>query len=101
MPPTIAAFKRQSQEKVKKAKRIMQSASNQSSHHIAVPVISTKKLDEIREELKIDKVEDLLAYWSLKRRSRCGVPLIRRLQVTILFGIYKKSFSLILKCDQK
>lgn len=81
MPPTMAAFKRQTQEKIKKARRIIQSANNQSSHQISVPVISVKKLDEIRNELKMDKMEDLLAYWSLKRRSRCGVPLIRRLQV--------------------
>lgn len=85
MPPTLAAFKRYTQEKAKKARKIIQSANNQSSHQVAVPVISSKRLEEIREELKMDKMEDLLAYWSLKRRSRCGVPLIRRLQVKNLF----------------
>lgn len=86
MPPTVAAFKRQTQEKCKKARKIIQSANSQSSHQVSVPVISAKKLEEIREELKMDKMEDLLAYWSMKRRSRCGVPLIRRLQVCLIYN---------------
>ncbi|KAI6202627.1 hypothetical protein M3Y99_01870600 [Aphelenchoides fujianensis] len=36
---------------------------------------------KFREELDIEQLDDVLNYWSLKRRARCGVPLIRRLQV--------------------
>ncbi|KAI6225149.1 hypothetical protein M3Y99_01377200 [Aphelenchoides fujianensis] len=80
MPPTQAAFKRQVQENIKRARKVLQDSSRQSIQ-VAIPVISSKKLDEIREELDIEQLEDVLNYWSLKRRARCGVPLIRRLQV--------------------
>ncbi|KAI6172521.1 hypothetical protein M3Y98_00982200 [Aphelenchoides besseyi] len=80
MPSTQAAFKRDVQDKVKKARKILHESSRQSIQ-VAIPVISAKKLDEIRSELNIEQMEDILNYWSLKRRARCGVPLIRRLQV--------------------
>lgn len=40
-------------------------------------------------------MEDICYYWALKRRSRFGVPLIRRLQVNLIFFTLKFGFFLL------
>lgn len=45
-----------------------------------MPTISIESLESIKALAGFD-IEDIVQYWYLKRKSRCGVPLIRRLQV--------------------
>lgn len=45
------------------------------------------RIEEISNQLQIDNFADIISYWSMKRESRCGVPLIRRLQATNIFEI--------------
>ncbi|XP_028813569.1 bromodomain-containing protein 1-like isoform X2 [Denticeps clupeoides] len=53
-----------------------------------VPSISSKSFNTILNQVSIQKkklfVERVLTYWMLKRQSRNGVPLIRRLHTTVL-----------------
>uniref|UniRef100_A0A5S6Q413 Uncharacterized protein n=1 Tax=Trichuris muris TaxID=70415 RepID=A0A5S6Q413_TRIMR len=57
-----------------------------ASSTILVPVIPVKRLSQIVSKIKIAKKKEffdrLRAFWMLKRRSRFGVPLLRRLQVS-------------------
>ncbi|KAI1715477.1 PHD-zinc-finger like domain-containing protein [Ditylenchus destructor] len=76
-----ASWKRIVTEQIKKARKQIQSSAKETSKEVSIPVIPPSKVDEIKEELKLDNMEDVCYYWALKRRSRCGVPLIRRLQV--------------------
>ncbi|KAI4876418.1 hypothetical protein NFI96_012134 [Prochilodus magdalenae] len=54
---------------------------------VSVPSITSKSLNTILNQVSVQKkrqfVERVLSYWMLKRQSRNGVPLIRRLQTTI------------------
>ncbi|CAD5218508.1 unnamed protein product [Bursaphelenchus okinawaensis] len=75
-----AAFKRSVADKMKRARRALQNSSKQINN-VAVPVVPSAKFEEIKAELKVERLEDLLNFWSLKRIIRCGVPLLRRLQV--------------------
>lgn len=67
-------------DKLKKARKLMNSAQ-QTTPKISVPVIPAKKVAEIKKTLNLQSIDDICYYWALKRKSRCGVPLIRRLQV--------------------
>uniref|UniRef100_A0A914E0K8 Bromo domain-containing protein n=1 Tax=Acrobeloides nanus TaxID=290746 RepID=A0A914E0K8_9BILA len=75
MPP-----KRVMVEKLKKTRKLMNS-QEQKIPHVSVPVIPSKKVAEIKKSLNLQTIDDICHYWALKRKSRCGVPLIRRLQV--------------------
>uniref|UniRef100_A0A915E1U1 Uncharacterized protein n=1 Tax=Ditylenchus dipsaci TaxID=166011 RepID=A0A915E1U1_9BILA len=77
---SMASWKRKVDEQIKRARKQMQT-STKDTPQVSIPVIPPEKVNEIKEELKLDKMEDVCYYWALKRRSRCGVPLIRRLQV--------------------
>lgn len=77
---TQAAMKRSIVAKCEKAKRILQNSKNRTNQ-IALPVIPDDKLQEIKSAFKMERIEDVHHYWYLKRKARCGVPLLRRLQV--------------------
>ncbi|KAH7729610.1 bromodomain containing protein [Aphelenchoides avenae] len=67
-------------DKIKHARKMLTSTSR-AIPNVLVPVIAPTVLDKIRKKLLLDSVEDVRNYWAMKRRARCGVPLIRRLQV--------------------
>lgn len=67
-------------DKLKRARKLMNS-QEQKVPHVSVPVIPSKKVAEIKKSLNLQSIDDICHYWALKRKSRCGVPLIRRLQV--------------------
>ncbi|XP_026874181.2 bromodomain-containing protein 1b isoform X3 [Electrophorus electricus] len=54
---------------------------------VSVPSITPKSFNTILNQVSVQRkrlfVERVLSYWMLKRQSRNGVPLIRRLQTTI------------------
>ncbi|CAD5225658.1 unnamed protein product [Bursaphelenchus xylophilus] len=75
-----SSFKRLVSEKLKRARRALQNSSKQINN-LVLPVVPRSQFDDIKSELKVDRPEDLLHFWFLKRRARCGVPLLRRLQV--------------------
>ncbi|KAL1140402.1 hypothetical protein AAG570_000334 [Ranatra chinensis] len=56
------------------------------SHTISVPTIPPDKIQEIGDLLSVTKknqfIQRLIAYWTLKRQLRNGVPLLRSLQAT-------------------
>ncbi|VDM63962.1 unnamed protein product [Angiostrongylus costaricensis] len=49
-----------------------------------MPTLSMESIGTIKDLVGFD-IEDIAQYWYLKRKSRCGVPLIRRLQVWNIF----------------
>lgn len=74
----------EARSRIKKARRLLCQRRN-SSPIVSLPVVPRAKLDEISAEVKFpgkkEFFERLLCYWTLKRQSRFGVPLLRRLQV--------------------
>lgn len=89
---SMASWKRSIDEKIKKTRKQIQN-SGREAPRISIPVIPLQKVAEIKEAIKIDKIEDICYYWALKRQSRCGVPLIRRLQVWIFIFVYTKMIT--------
>ncbi|XP_030622181.1 bromodomain-containing protein 1b isoform X2 [Chanos chanos] len=73
------------QKKRKSKKTELESAPTVPS--VSVPRLSPKSFDTILNQVSVQKkkmfVERVLSYWVLKRQSRNGAPLIRRLQTTI------------------
>lgn len=79
----LAARRTISAQKMKKARKLL-AASRASAPSIAVPVIPLQTLEEIANQIPMDSAAEVIkgvfAYWRLKRESRFGVPLLRRLQ---------------------
>lgn len=77
--------KRQMKAKMKKARRIL-AEKRSACPTVSIPTIPAERLTEIAQLINIPKrnqfVQRLLGYWTLKRESRNGVPLLRRLQVS-------------------
>ncbi|RWS14694.1 peregrin-like isoform X10 [Dinothrombium tinctorium] len=78
---TEAAFK----EKMKKARKIL-AEKRSALPVVSIPTIPPDRLTKTAAMINIPKrnqfIQRLLGYWTLKRQSRNGVPLLRRLQIT-------------------
>ncbi|KAK6047199.1 hypothetical protein COOONC_15296 [Cooperia oncophora] len=74
-----AARKKRMDEAIRRARRSM-AAKTCKSPSVNMPTLSIESLESIKALVGFD-IEDIVQYWYLKRKSRCGVPLIRRLQL--------------------
>ncbi|CAK8689163.1 unnamed protein product [Clavelina lepadiformis] len=70
-------------DKMKKARKMLAEKRHELPH-IAIPYIPRDRMTSIGRHISIQKksgfLQRLLSYWTLKRQSRNGVPLLRRLQ---------------------
>ncbi|XP_058830758.1 bromodomain-containing protein homolog [Topomyia yanbarensis] len=70
-------------EKMKKARKML-AIKRTSAPVILIPTIPPDRVEEIASLVNIAKkpqfIQRLIAYWTLKRQHRNGVPLLRRLQ---------------------
>ncbi|XP_058462395.1 bromodomain-containing protein homolog isoform X2 [Malaya genurostris] len=70
-------------EKMKKARKML-AIKRTSAPVILIPTIPPNRVEEIASLVNIAKkqqfIQRLVAYWTLKRQHRNGVPLLRRLQ---------------------
>ncbi|XP_065092916.1 bromodomain-containing protein homolog [Ochlerotatus camptorhynchus] len=70
-------------EKMKKARKML-AIKRTSAPVILIPTIPPNRIEEISTLVNIAKkpqfIQRLIAYWTLKRQHRNGVPLLRRLQ---------------------
>ncbi|XP_049543127.1 bromodomain-containing protein 1 [Anopheles darlingi] len=70
-------------EKMKKARKLL-AQKRSSAPVILIPTIPQHRIEEISSLVNIPKkqqfIQRLIAYWTLKRQYRNGVPLLRRLQ---------------------
>ncbi|XP_052860657.1 bromodomain-containing protein homolog [Anopheles cruzii] len=70
-------------EKMKKARKLL-ALKRTSAPVILIPTIPQNRIEEISSLVNIPKkqqfIQRLIAYWTLKRQYRNGVPLLRRLQ---------------------
>ncbi|XP_069684032.1 peregrin isoform X2 [Periplaneta americana] len=73
----------ESRQKMKKARRLL-AKKRSSVPVISIPTIPPDRIQEIAALVNIPKksqlIQRLIAYWTLKRQFRNGVPLLRRLQ---------------------
>lgn len=73
----------ESRNKMKKARKML-AKKRQSVPVILIPTIPQDRIQEISHLVTMQKktifIQRLIAYWTLKRQYRNGVPLIRRLQ---------------------
>merc|ERR1711874_235711 len=80
-----AAAKAASRMKMKKARKIL-AEKRSATPIVSVPTIPAERIKQLAELVDIDKrayfMHRLLAYWTLKRQSRNGVPLLRRLTIS-------------------
>jgi hypothetical protein len=77
--------KKEIKAKMKKARKIL-AEKRSACPTVAIPTIPAERLTEIAQLINIPKrnqfLQRLLGYWTLKRESRNGVPLLRRLQLS-------------------
>lgn len=70
-------------EKMKKARKLLEKKRT-SAPVTLIPIIPPEKVQEIASLVNIQKknqfIQRIIAYWTLKRQYRNGVPLLRRLQ---------------------
>ncbi|CAH1783682.1 unnamed protein product [Owenia fusiformis] len=75
--------KLKSKQKMRKARKILAEKRN-SLPAVSLPVIPQERVSKISSAISLPKkqafIQRLLSYWTLKRQSRNGVPLLRRLQ---------------------
>ncbi|XP_045615896.1 peregrin isoform X4 [Procambarus clarkii] len=77
-----AAAKAASRQKMKKARKIL-AEKRSAAPIVSVPTIPADRIQKLAALVNMQKrsqfMHRLLAYWTLKRQSRNGVPLLRRL----------------------
>lgn len=77
------AKKEDARQKMKKARKML-AKKRTSAPVILIPTIPPERIQEIGSLVTITKksqfIQRLIAYWTLKRQFRNGVPLLRRLQ---------------------
>ena len=77
--------KKEIKAKMKKARKIL-AEKRSACPTVSIPTIPAERLTEIAQLINIPKrnqfLQRLLGYWTLKRESRNGVPLLRRLQIS-------------------
>lgn len=77
------ALKRAKRNRMKKARKLLAERRN-APPVISLPVLPAERIEDIKSKVIIDDMETffpkLMNYWLLKRYSRNGVPLLRRLQ---------------------
>lgn len=77
------ALKLAQKARMKKARKIL-AEQRRAPPVICLPVISTEKIEDILKRVDLESkekfVQKLVNYWLLKRYSRNGVPILRRLQ---------------------
>lgn len=75
--------KEDARQKMKKARKML-AKKRTSAPVILIPTIPPDRIQEIGALVTISKksqfIQRLIAYWTLKRQFRNGVPLLRRLQ---------------------
>ncbi|XP_064487011.1 bromodomain-containing protein 1-like isoform X2 [Ornithodoros turicata] len=80
-----AKAKAKSREKMRKARKIL-AEKRSAVPVVSIPTIPNDRLSKIATMTNMAKkhqfLQRLLGYWTLKRQSRNGVPLLRRLQMT-------------------
>uniref|UniRef100_A0A914XI71 Uncharacterized protein n=1 Tax=Plectus sambesii TaxID=2011161 RepID=A0A914XI71_9BILA len=80
----MEARKRMQKLKMKKARKIL-AQNRDSAPQVSIPVIPHERVEAIGTHAKLtgkgNFMDRMLAYWTLKRQARAGVPLLRRLQL--------------------
>lgn len=75
--------KAKARQKMRRARKILAEKRN-ATPTVSIPVIPQQRLSSISSSINIQKkgqfLSRLQSYWTLKRQSRNGVPLLRRLQ---------------------
>ncbi|XP_023121656.1 bromodomain-containing protein 1 isoform X2 [Amphiprion ocellaris] len=75
------------QKKKNKSKKPEPEVESEAEAHVIVPTFPSHRLQTILNQVSVQKkkafVELVLNYWTLKRQSRNGLPLIRRLQTSL------------------
>ena len=79
------ALKQAKKMRMKKARKILAERRN-AAPVVSMPVLPKEKIQDIKDRVRIGNMESfferLMNYWLMKRFSRNGVPLLRRLQHT-------------------
>lgn len=74
-------------EKMKKTRKIL-AEKRSALPVVSIPTIPPDRLTKIAAKITFPKrnqfIQRLLGYWTLKRQSRNGVPLLRRLQISYM-----------------
>lgn len=72
-------------EKIRKTRKIL-AEKRSATPNVSIPTIPSDRLTAIAEKITFPKrnqfIQRLIGYWTLKRQSRNGVPLLRRLQIS-------------------
>ncbi|KAI8763989.1 bromodomain and PHD finger-containing protein 3-like isoform X1 [Biomphalaria glabrata] len=73
----------QARIKMRKARKIL-AQKRHAVPNVSIPIIPEERLTKIASMINVPKRDEfmraLMSYWTLKRQSRFGVPLLRRLQ---------------------
>ncbi|KAE9415906.1 hypothetical protein Angca_006150 [Angiostrongylus cantonensis] len=80
MDVQVVARKKRMDQAIRRARRSM-AAKTCKTPTVNMPTLSMESIEAIKDSVGFD-IEDIAQYWYLKRKSRCGVPLIRRLQLS-------------------
>ncbi|XP_063628647.1 bromodomain-containing protein 1 [Cydia splendana] len=84
-PSDLSAIRQKGREKIKQARRVL-AMKRTWAPVVLVPTLPAERVAEVAAlahgppASRAQLMKRLLAYWTLKRRSRNGVPLLRRLQ---------------------
>lgn len=83
-------------EKIRKTRKILAEKRSELPK-VSIPTIPPDRLTSIAEKVRLPKrnqfIQRLLGYWTLKRQSRNGVPLLRRLQISYMGNRRSETFD--------